>query len=92
MLEYLDNSGSLDNHFCSRLMNSVERNWVIERFIRTLKEECVWVHRLESLEKAEAAITRWIDFYNNERPHSALNYIAPMVVRRKGLIKARIVT
>lgn len=54
-----------------------EQNGMIERFFRSLKEECVWLHRFKSKDVAFAAIADWIDFYNHDRVHSALGYVAP---------------
>ncbi len=52
-------------------------NGLCERFIRTIKQECVWQHRFESVEQARRAIARWIEWYNTRRPHSALDYASP---------------
>ena len=60
-----------------------EQNGMIERFFRTLKEECVWKHRFESIDHAFRIIADWIDKYNHERPHSALGYLAPAQFRKK---------
>jgi len=54
-----------------------EQNGLVERFIRTLKEECLWQHRFESIEEAREVIRNWIRYYNKERPHQALGYQAP---------------
>jgi len=54
-----------------------EENGLCERFIRTIKEECVWQHRFASLEEARRVVARWIAWYNHERPHSALRYRTP---------------
>ncbi|WP_408033340.1 transposase [Thermodesulfatator autotrophicus] len=54
-----------------------EQNGLVERFIRTLKEECIWQHRFESLAQAREVISSWIRYYNLERPHQALEYQAP---------------
>ena len=40
-----------------------ECNGVIERFNRTLKEQCVYLHRFESLEQARAIIGTFIERY-----------------------------
>ncbi|MEQ5767648.1 integrase core domain-containing protein [Halomonas sp. H33-56] len=32
----------------------------MERFFRSLKEECIWQHRFESLGQARIVIERWI--------------------------------
>jgi putative transposase len=62
---------------------SPEYNGVIERFFRTLKQECVWLHHFESFEEAEQVIAAWIDRYNTERHHSALGYLTPRVWREQ---------
>ena len=54
-----------------------QENGLCERFIRTIKQECVWQHRFESVEQARRAIARWIEWYNTRRPHSALGYASP---------------
>ncbi|WP_376717205.1 integrase core domain-containing protein [Halomonas piscis] len=46
-------------------------------FFRSLKEECIWQHRFESLCQAKVVIDRWIRYYNEERPHQSLDYVAP---------------
>lgn len=62
---------------------SPEGNAIVERFFRTLKEECVWQHQFQSFAEAERIITEWIRFYNEERPHSALGYCSPKEYRRR---------
>ena len=57
-----------------------EQNGLVERFIRTLKEECIWQHRFESLVQAREVISSWIRYYNLERPHQALGYQSPSEV------------
>ena len=54
-----------------------EQNGLMERFFRSLKEECIWQHRFESLAHARHVVGQWIRFYNNERPHQSLGYAAP---------------
>lgn len=54
-----------------------EQNGLVERFFRSLKEECIWQHRFESLSQARMVIDRWIRYYNEERPHQSLGYAAP---------------
>ena len=58
-----------------------EQNGLIERFFRSLKEECVWQHNFGSFAEARAAITQWIQWYNAERPHQALGYRSPRQFR-----------
>jgi putative transposase len=54
-----------------------EQNGMIERVIRTLKEQCVHRYRFETLQHASRAIGDWIAFYNNRRPHQALRMRTP---------------
>jgi putative transposase len=62
-----------------------EQNGVVERFFRSLKEECVWQHLFRSYEEARSAISRWIRWYNQERPHQALGYLSPAQFRAQQL-------
>jgi putative transposase len=41
---------------------------MIERVIRTLKEQCVHRYRFETLQHASRVIGDWITFYNRQRP------------------------
>ncbi len=52
-------------------------NIFIERLWRSLKYEAVYLHELTDGFKAERVIGAWIDFYNTERPHSALDGRTP---------------
>ena len=56
---------------------SPEQNGMVERVIRTLKEQCAHRHRFESLQHASRTIGDWIGFYNNRRPHQALGMKTP---------------
>jgi putative transposase len=47
-------------------------NIFIERLWRSLKYEAVYLHELTDGFEAQRVIGDWIDFYNSERPHSAL--------------------
>jgi putative transposase len=58
-----------------------EQNGIIERFFRSLKEECVWQHRFKNFIEAKAAIRQWIEWYNAGRPHQALGYRSPSEFR-----------
>ena len=54
-----------------------ERKLVIERFFRSLKEECLWHHRFKNRDEAFLVIAVWLAKYHTERPHSALGYLTP---------------
>ncbi len=59
-------------------------NIFIERLWRSLKYEAVYLHELTDGFKAERIIGEWMDFYNTERPHSALNGSTPEEAYRTG--------
>ena len=54
----------LDNIFCERL-------W------RSLKYEEIYLKAYETVAEAKREIGNWFAFYNDERPHQALNYSTP---------------
>ena len=52
-------------------------NVFVERLWRTIKYEEVYLHAYESVSDAKAALTRYIAFYNSDRPHSSLDKKTP---------------
>ena len=54
-----------------------QQNGMMERLIRSLKEQCVHRQRFESLAHASRTIGDWIQFYNHRRPHQALDMKTP---------------
>jgi len=58
-----------------------ECNGVTERFNRTLKEQCVYLHRFESLEQARAIIAAFIERYNREWLIERLGHRTPAQAR-----------
>ena len=54
-----------------------QQNGMIERLIRSLKEQCVHRHRFETIQHANRVIGDWIAFYNTRRPHQALGMKTP---------------
>ena len=50
---------------------------IVERFFRSLKEEGVWQHAFQTFEEARRVIRDWMHWYNQERPHQALNGAYP---------------
>ena len=53
------------------------QNGYIERFNRTYREDVLDRWLFVDLSDAQAESNRWIWFYNNERPHAALDYQTP---------------
>ena len=61
-------------------------NVFIERLWRSLKHEDVYLKGYADGREAKAGIAEWIGFYNNRRPHQALDNRMPMAVWREGVI------
>jgi putative transposase len=55
-------------------------NIFTERLWRTIKYEEVYLHSYASPRAARAGLTRYLAFYNDERPHQALAYRVPAEV------------
>ena len=60
-----------------------ECNRVAERFIRTLKEECIYLHHFETLEEARAVIGAFVERYNNGWLLQRHGYMTPARAREK---------
>jgi putative transposase len=54
-----------------------QQNGMIERMIRTLKEQCVHRHRFETRQHASRVNGEWIRFYKTRRPQQALGMKTP---------------
>ena len=63
-------------------------NVFIERLWRSLKYEDIYLKGYSDGHEAKAGIARWIEFYNFQRPHQALENRAPMAVWRAGVTGA----
>ncbi len=59
-------------------------NVFIERLWRSLKYEAVYLRELKDGFEAQRVIAQWLEFYNEERPHSALDGRTPGEVYRGG--------
>ena len=54
-----------------------QQNGMVERVIRTFKEQCAHRHRFENIQHASRVVGDWIRFYNHRRPHQALEMKTP---------------
>lgn len=57
--------------------NAPDDNAFVERVIRTIKEEEVWPNLWDTVSESREAIDNYVNYYNNERIHSALGYATP---------------
>ena len=62
---------SMDGKGCWRGNVFVERLW------KSVKYEEVYLHGYETVSAARQSLTRYFDFYNRRRPHSALDDKTP---------------
>jgi putative transposase len=60
-------------------------NAVVERFLRTLKEELIWLRDWDSTDELRAAIATWLHHYLHHRPHQALGWQTPIERRAERL-------
>jgi putative transposase len=60
-------------------------NIFIERLWRSLKYEDIFIKAYETPAAARAGIGGWLAFYNDERPHQALDYLTPRAVFEAGV-------
>jgi putative transposase len=60
-------------------------NAVVERLIRTMKEEVVWLRDWKNAAELRAALEEWVRRYNTRRPHQALDWKTPAEVRAEKL-------
>lgn len=65
-----------------------ECNGVAERFIRTLKEQCLYLHDFETLEEAREVIGEFIERYNRGWLLEAFDHRTPAEVRQQLMRKA----
>ena len=52
-------------------------NAIIERFWRSIKYEDIFLKKYESIKEVKDGVKQYIDFYNQERLHSAIEYQTP---------------
>ena len=59
------------------------QNAFVESLNGKFRNECLNQHWFRSIEEAEYEINKWRYHYNHERPHSALNYLPPVVFAKQ---------
>ena len=58
-------------------------NACIENFFSHLKTECIYLEEFNSMDDLEAAVHKYIEFYNNRRIQKKLTYLSPVQYRKK---------
>jgi len=54
-----------------------QQNAIVERFNKTYREDILNANIFVNITQAEEITQKWIQEYNNERPHQSLNYQTP---------------
>ena len=65
--------------------NNPKGNADTERVIRTLKEDLIWPREWNSYQQLENALKRWVKDYNEDFPHSYIDYLTPAQYEQKHL-------
>jgi len=55
----------------------------MESFFHSLKTEMIYFNTFKTLEEAKSYIIDYMDFYNNERIHSGINYLTPVLCEKQ---------
>ncbi len=64
-------------HHVRTSINHPQSNGKIERFHRTISDECLRTQSFLDIEDARARVAQYIEFYNTKRLHSAIYYLTP---------------
>ena len=81
-----EHTGILKRHGVKISMNGKGRsidNIIMERFFRTLKQNCVYINEFRDTVELKEGIKEYVDKYNNKRFHSSIGYKKPMNVYRE---------
>lgn len=84
-----DHGSEFSNHFTERIkilhrhsrVKKPNDNAHLERFNRTLQEECLRYHALD-VNILKRAIPKYLNYYNNQRLHLGLNLKTPLAVTK----------
>ena len=61
-----------------------------ERVMRTIKEDFVWIRDFSSPDEFMDQFKQWVEDYNNDYPHSSINYQTPCEFEKEQLILTKI--
>lgn len=69
-----------------------QSNGKLERFHKSIKSECIRPKCAQTREEAQRNIEQYVEYYNDERLHSAIGYVTPKQMlegRQKSIFKQR---
>lgn len=76
-ISFMKACGTLDIHQAFTSYGNPKGNADTERFMRTMKEECLWLTEWTSYNELVKDLENWIEYYNGQYLHSALGYKPP---------------
>jgi putative transposase len=76
-IKYENFCHTLDINHITTSYSNPKGNADTERVFRTLKEEIIWTRDYDKFDEAKKSVEEFIEFYNNDYPHSTLGYISP---------------
>lgn len=79
---FMKTCSTLGIHQAFTSYNNPKGNADTERFMRTMKEELLWLHDWRSPAELATAVTAWLEHYNQQYLHSALGYRPPQQVEQ----------
>lgn len=63
--------------------NNPKGNADTERMFRTIKEELLWLNEWSGLDHIRHDMAAWLEFYNHDYPHSAINWKSPVQAEKR---------
>jgi transposase InsO family protein len=69
-----------------------ESNGKVERFIKTVDDECYAVHRPRTCAARVTVVDRFVEYYNYERPHLSLEGLTPVQRRQAYFAQVRLLS
>jgi transposase InsO family protein len=76
-LNFMQTCRCLDIQQVFTSYNNPKGNADTERVFRTMKEELLWLREWHSPFELTDALSKWVEYYNNQYLHSALGYKSP---------------
>lgn len=76
-ISFMKACSMLDIHQAFTSYGNPKGNADTERFMRTMKEECLWLREWTSYNELVKELETWIEYYNGQYLHSALGYKPP---------------
>lgn len=86
--QFMEDCATLEIKQIFTSYNNPKGNADTERVIRTIKEDFVWIREFSSPFEFSAQFEKWVKDYNNDYPHSSLNYLTPCQYEKEQFLKA----